>query len=99
MKTKALILGLSLLFSVSAFSQATPKVNKRQATQKARIVEGAATGDLTKKETKQLAKQQKRINRLERRAKSDGVVTKKERARINKAQNRANRNIKRKKNN
>ena len=99
MKTKALILGLSLLFSVSAFSQAIPKVNKRQATQKARIVEGVATGDLTKKETKQLAKQQKRINRLERRAKSDGVVTPKERARITKAQNKANRNIKRKKNN
>ena len=99
MNAKILFVVLSFTFSGIVYSQSTPKVDKRQKTQKARIVDGVKSGELTKKETKQLAKQQAHIRKMERKAKSDGVVTAKEKARLQKAQNKASRNIKRKKNN
>ncbi|MGB1042033.1 MAG: hypothetical protein ACPGU6_01450 [Tenacibaculum sp.] len=97
MNVKVLFLVLSFTFGGFAFGQT--KVDKRQRKQKARIVNGVKSGELTAKETKQLTKQQAKIRRMERNAKKDGVVTAKEKARIQKAQNRASRNIKRKKNN
>lgn len=99
MNVKILLVTLSLTFSGMVYSQITPKVDKRQQNQKVRIKEGVKNGELTTKETKQLAKQQAHIRKMERKAKSDGVVTLKEKARIQKAQNKASRNIKRKKNN
>jgi len=86
-------------FAVAAQAQTrTPKANARQARQTVRIAEGAATGDLTRRETRGLVTQQRHINRTEARMKADGVVTPTERARLNKKQNRANRNIRRQKN-
>ena len=75
------------------------KVNQRQKNQTERIANGVKSGELTKKETKNLARQQKDIRKTKRAAKSDGKVTKKERAVIHSKQNAASRNIKRKKNN
>ena len=99
MKAKILSLVLSLTFSGLLYSQKTPIVDKRQKKQKTRIVKGVKNGELTKKETKKLAKQQVNIHRIEKKAKKDGTVTLKEKARIQKAQNKASKNIRRKKNN
>ncbi len=80
-------------------AQSTPVVNQTQKTQSKRIVQGVKSGELTKKETKELVRQQKRIKHQKRMAKADGKVTRRERARIRHSQSRANRNIRNKKNN
>ncbi|MBL57183.1 MAG: hypothetical protein CMP61_08350 [Flavobacteriales bacterium] len=97
---KLIILGAFILTAglLNAQTQ-TKKVNQRQKNQTTRIAKGAKSGELTKKETKQLARQQRDIRKTKRNAKADGVVTRKERAVIHQKQNAANRNIKRKKNN
>lgn len=97
---KLIILGAFILTAglLNAQTQ-TKKVNQRQKNQTTRIAKGAKSGELTKKETKQLARQQRDIRKTKRNAKVDGVVTRKERAVIHQKQNAANRNIKRKKNN
>lgn len=97
---KLIILGAFILTAglLNAQTQ-TKKVNQRQKNQTTRIAKGAKSGELTKKETKQLARQQRDIRKTKRNAKADGVVTRKERALIHQKQNAANRNIKRKKNN
>jgi hypothetical protein len=75
----------------------TPVVDTRQTAQRARIAEGRASGELTRKETARLRGEQRRIRRTERRAKADGTVTPRERARLERKQNRANRDIRRQK--
>ena len=97
---KLIILGAFILTAglLNAQTQ-TKKVNQRQKNQTTRIAKGAKSGELTKKETKQLARQQRDIRKTKRNAKADGVVTRKERAVIHQKQNAANRNNKRKKNN
>ena len=75
----------------------TPGVDKRQQIQKHRIGQGVRSGELTGRETVGLARQQGRVHRMERRAKSDGHVTGRERLRLHRAENRASRNIYRQK--
>ena len=77
----------------------TPRVDKREARQQARINQGVKSGQLTPKEANRLEKQQTRIKANEAKAKSDGKVTPKERAKLMREQNRASRNIYRKKHN
>jgi hypothetical protein len=97
---KLIILGIFILTAglVNAQTQTT-KVNQRQGNQKDRITEGVKSGELTKKETKNLVLQQRDIRRTKKVAKAGGVVTRKERVVIHSKQNSANRNIKRKKKN
>jgi len=80
--------------AVSAFAQtATPRVDQREANQQSRIAEGAASGQLTPKETNRLEKQQAKIDAVEAKDKADGKVTKRERARLHRMQDRASQNI------
>ena len=84
------VTAMTLLMTGMAYAETeTPVIDQRQTNQEQRIDQGVANG--------QLNKQQKHINKMEGRAKSDGVVTKKERARINKTQNRASRHLAREK--
>ena len=69
------------------------RVNKRQKIQKKRIRSGIRSGELTKKETKKLVRQQKKINRFERKAKSDGKLNFKERHKLERMQDRASKKI------
>ena len=63
-------------FSTSSFAQAsTPRVDKREARQDARIEQGKATGALNDKEAARLEAGQARVDAKEAAAKSDGVVT------------------------
>ena len=86
-----------LTFGVNAQDN-NRKANQRQIVQQARIAQGVASGELTRKERRLLKLQQRNIQRTKLRAKSDGVVTPGERALIRKKQNRANRAIRREKN-
>jgi hypothetical protein len=107
MKTRLLI-ALMTLASASAFAQTpaasapgtnTPRIDKREARQQARIAQGAASGSLTAHETQHLEKEQGRIDSAEAKAKADGTVTAKERRHLTAMQDGANRDIHRKKHN
>ncbi len=96
MKKKLILLSLiigSIVYSVIG------QTTIRQGVQQGRIVEGAASGELTKREIRNLERQQRRVNRHKKATKADGVVTRQERASLRMHQNKANRDIRRKKNN
>jgi uncharacterized membrane protein YebE (DUF533 family) len=83
MKTKALIVSLTLALGGAAFAQAnTPKLDQREAKQQARIDQGVASGQLTPKETARLQQREAKLAANEQAAKADGVVTRKERRRL-----------------
>lgn len=96
---KKIILGslFFLFFTVLVHAQNTPVVDKREQNQRARIREGAASGETTRGETAKLKAEQRQIKRTERRAKADGKVTRRERANLEKKQNKASRDIRRQK--
>ncbi|HYN84044.1 MAG TPA: hypothetical protein VER32_02250 [Pyrinomonadaceae bacterium] len=77
----------------------TPRVNARQGRQQNRIFGGVASGELTRRETRRLGREQSRIARMEWRAKRDGDVTARERARLHRALNQSSRHIYRAKHN
>ena len=102
MKTKSsLLIAVLAAFSLPVLAQtapakdpaATPGIDKRQANQEARIQQGVQSGQLTQREAARLEKGQERVQKMEDKAKADGVVTKKERARIQHAQNVQSRHI------
>lgn len=96
MKTKSsLLIAVLAAFSLPVLAQtapakdpaATPGIDKRQANQDARIQQGVQSGQLTQREAGRLEKGQERVQKMEDKAKADGVVTKKERTRIQHTQN------------
>ncbi len=93
---KSLILSLGLIFGVVFLASAqtvTPGVNQRQRNQTRRIEQGANSGQLTRGETRRLARQQRRIQVQKKVDKADGKVSPAERKQLNREQNRANRQI------
>jgi hypothetical protein len=99
MKILLAVSGMMMLWMTgTAFAEAeTPVMDQRQANQEQRIDQGIASGQLNEREANRLNNQQERINKMEDRAKSNGIMTKKERARISAAQDRASRHIAREK--
>ena len=73
-------------------------VYRREQAQRARIRQGVRTGELTRNETRRLAKEEARIRAVERKAKSDGEITKKEARKLDRVLDKASRNIHRQKN-
>ena len=94
-----IITGLCGIFAGAADAQITPRVDKRQQNQKTRVRRGVRSGELTRRETRNIKRSTTRTRRYEKRAKSDGVVTWRERSRLNRMQNRNSRKIYRKKHN
>jgi hypothetical protein len=93
---RPLSLALLLVTLTTTFAVAhpvTPRVDRRQARQSHRIACGVESGRLTRQEVRSLRAGQRRVARLERRAKADGVVTPRERARIARAQRHQSRRI------
>jgi len=91
--TGALVLASTL---VTQSAMAGPKsgwIDKKQKNQKHRIMRGVKSGDLTRKETHRLGKQQRRIHLKERRFKADGNFTRRERAKIHHDLAHASKNI------
>jgi len=102
MKTTQIIAALSLaaLSGLAlADNTATPRVDQREANQQERIANGAASGQLTAKETQHLEKQQAKIDATEAKDKADGKVTGKERRHLAKMQNKASKDIYKEKHN
>lgn len=98
--TIALTALAALVMTTAASAQeATPKINKRQQIQQQRIQQGAKSGQLTKREVRQLEAREAKIQADKVNAKADGKVTPAERAKLTKEQNRASRAIYQKKHN
>ena len=72
-------------------------INKRQHQQAVRIHQGIESGELTRPETRRLAREQIGIRKMERRFRSDGELTIKERARLQHRLDHASRHIYREK--
>jgi len=71
----------------------TPRVDRREWRQHARIRQGWQSGRLTRREHARLRAGQLRVHRMEWRAKRDGHVDRFERRRLTRAQNHESRAI------
>lgn len=92
----SLVMVFVLGFSTASMAQGR-FYDRREHNQRSRIRQGIRSGELTRRETRGLVRQQGRIARSERRVERDGVVTYRERARLDRRLDRANRNIYRQK--
>lgn len=94
-KSIVLAVGMAVLIGSTTALAGTrdPGVNKRQHQQKQRIKQGVVSGSLTAREAVRLQREQQKINRQERRFKSDGTLTRDERVTLHRSQNRASRHI------
>lgn len=90
---------VTLAQAVTPADRQAQRVDRRQAHQAARIDQGLASGELTRREEHRLEHQQEHIANVETRVERDGQVTGKEAVRLEHAQDRASRNIYRKKHN
>jgi len=99
MKKIIIIAGLLLtITAVSLEAQTRTRSNsRRQVSQQARIQEGKQSGELNRRETGRLQREQRKIQIEKRIANGDGTVTPKEKAFLRREQNRANRHIYREK--
>ena len=87
----------AIFITISSIGSMAATINERQDNQQARIQQGVDSGELTKRETVRLSKQQIKIKRKEMRFKSDGQFTKKERALVQRDLNKQNKAIYRQK--
>jgi hypothetical protein len=98
-KFSAAMLTLAGVLAVVGASQADtrrtrdPGVNTRQQVQRDRIRDGVGSGELTRRETGKLAREQRDIRQLERDYKSDGALTGAERRDLHQEQSEASRHI------
>lgn len=96
--TFAALLVSAFALPALAQTQAAPyNIDQRQANQQRRIDEGVKSGELTPREAARLQKGQAHIQKMEDRARADGVVTEKEHTKIAHAQDKQSRLIKREK--
>ena len=96
MKTLRLfsLIALMITICLQGFAQ-----TGRPAVQQKRIAHGVQNGELTRAETRQLAREQRHIRHKKRIARADGVVTPGERREIRQDKRQASRHIARKKHN
>src|SRR4029078_1436953 len=69
------------------------EIERRDGNEQAGINEGVRSGQLTHREANMLQGERAQIERMERRARSDGVMTQGERARIDSPQDALSRDI------
>ena len=93
----AAALTLSMVAAQADAGTRDPRVNTRQHNQRERIQQGVRSGELTRRETRHLAEEQRDIRQLERAYKSDGTLTAAERRDLRHEQNQASRDIYRQK--
>jgi len=84
----ATILVATLGAGAASANPRTPRIDRREARQHARIAQGIHCGRLTRGEALRLRAGQRRIQRMEWRAKRDGRVSMRERYRMNRALDR-----------
>ncbi|MFO1395169.1 MAG: hypothetical protein U1F09_15560 [Steroidobacteraceae bacterium] len=93
MYSRTILSALLLVASTAALADSTPRIDRVQTRQVARIQHGVASGALTAPETRRLAHQERSLARHEAWAKSDGDVTQAERRRLNRDAARTSRAI------
>lgn len=93
MKKNILALTLSVFALTTSLTAEAGRHDNRQHRQKARIAQGVASGEMTKHEAKRAARQQHKINRMEKRAEADGHVSAREKRKLEKAQDAASKSI------
>lgn len=104
-RTQQVVLALSVMLTllslaaVAGASQVTPRADRREVRQDQRIEQGVKSGQLTRGETRRLVRGQAHVERVEARAKRDGVVRPAERRHIERALNHQSRRIYRLKHN
>jgi len=91
----AIAIAVGTLFAGAAFAQSNYSIEQRDRIEQARIERGIESGRLTPREAARLQSERAQVERLERRARADGVLTQGERARIDHAQDRLSRDISR----
>ena len=96
MKLTKCIAAFLIMIIAATNAEAQTTANR---SDRVKIKQGVRSGELTKRETVNLAKQQKHIRHDVRTAKADGVVTRAERKDIKKDKRQADRSIYRKKHN
>jgi hypothetical protein len=89
----AIAIAVGSLFAGAAFAQSNSSIEQRDRAEDARIERGVESGQLTRREAAGLESERAQIERMERRARSDGVMTQNERNRIDRAQDRLSRDI------
>jgi len=82
-----------LTATIASAHTVTPRIDRREARQGARIHQGVRSGELVRGERRALRAGQLRVHRMERRAKADGFMSARERAQVNRMQNRQHRRI------
>jgi hypothetical protein len=100
LSASALALAALGAFAQTASAQpadATPRIDQREANQQQRITQGVGSGQLNRRETYRLEKEQAAIDKTEARAKADGTVTHAERRKLTRMQNATSRDIHRQK--
>lgn len=90
---KLMLISIFLISNVFVTAQPTPGVNLTQKNQSKKIRQGIRSGELSRKESRQLIHEQKLIQLQKKMMKADGIITKKERARLKQNQARAKANI------
>ncbi len=93
MKRIALTAAALVISATSAFAYGEDTIDANQDVQKNRIEQGRYSGQLTRREYRQLLAEQARIAELERAAKADGRMSWREYRDIHEAQNEAYRHI------
>jgi uncharacterized membrane protein YebE (DUF533 family) len=96
---KRKLLTAFILFSLIAAGSHAQTIRQKERIQRARIKQGVRSGELTRAEAINLARDQKEIRQDVKEARADGVVTKEERKEIKQEQRQASRKIYRKKHN
>ncbi len=99
MKKMVIMMTATVFALVTVDAALAGRVKKRQINQQKRIHQGLHSGELTKRETVRLQKEQRHIHRTKKRAWRDGELTSKERIRLEKKQDRASRHVYRAKHN
>jgi hypothetical protein len=84
---------LAMTAAASAHDSAQGRIDRRESIQESRIQQGVRSGEITRREYRQLEAEQARIREMERQAKRDGHIDRREAAAINRAQDAASRHI------
>ena len=91
--TLATLALLAMTAAAAAHDTTQDRIDRREDRQERRIEQGVRSGEITRREYRQLESEQARIREMERRAKSDGHIDRREAAAIERAQDNASRHI------
>jgi hypothetical protein len=85
MKKAVLILTILLIGTSGLYAQSSTKIIKKKHIQQLKKIEnGIKSGEITKVETKKLIKQERKLSKLNKKAKADGFISPKEKSKLKK---------------